>query len=59
MTISSEQLYLLMQVLKDSLEIKMGYDWTFEMKLEKRKTFYEELIKQAITTDRVNINGCE
>lgn len=48
MTISGEQLYFLMQVLNDSLKFEMGYDWPFTIRREKRKQFYDALIKEMM-----------
>lgn len=56
MKITGEQLNFLIQVLRDSLEIQMGYDWTFKYKKEKRKEFYQSLIEELLSSAKVQIN---
>jgi len=55
MQITGEQLFFLVQVLKDSLDIQMGYDWSFNYKLEQRKLFYNKFIQLLLSQDTVNI----
>lgn len=55
MQISGEQLYYLVQVLKDSLDIQMGYDWSFKSKRDSRKEFYEKLLKSALNQEAIDI----
>lgn len=55
MKITGNQLFFLMQVLKDSLEIQMGYDWNFTQKREERKKFHEELLKSLLLNEKVNV----
>jgi hypothetical protein len=55
MHITGEQLYFLIQVLKDSLDLQQGYDWPFTHKRETRKKFHEELIKTIITNENVSV----
>lgn len=55
MQISGEQLYYLVQVLKDSLDIQMGYDWSFKSKRDSRKEFYEKLLKSILTQDKIDV----
>jgi len=55
MKITGEQLLFLVQVLKDSLEIQMGHDWTFKNKREQRQKFYDTLLKELISQNIVKI----
>ncbi len=55
MQISGDQLYYLVQVLKESLDIQMGYDWSFTSKRDSRKDFYERLIKSLMLQDKIDI----
>lgn len=56
MQISGKQLWFLVQVLKDSLELQMGYDWSFKYRLEQRKAFHEELLQLLITQNNVDVS---
>lgn len=55
MQLQGEQLLFLVQVLKDSLEIQMGYDWPFTHRRDQRKSFYENLINSALSQEQINI----
>lgn len=55
MQINGEQLFFLLQILKDSLDIQMGYDWNFKYKKEKRKNFYEELLRSILSQENFHI----
>lgn len=55
MHISGEQLFYLVQVLKDSLTIQMGYDWNFTSKRDSRKDFHDRLIKSLMLQDKIDI----
>jgi hypothetical protein len=54
MIISGEQLLFLVQVLKDSLDIQMGYDWNFKSNRDQRKKFHEELLK-LLSSEQINV----
>jgi hypothetical protein len=61
MKMTGEQLLFLMQVLKDSLDIQMGYDWSFNHKKDQRKAFYDKFIEllisqQSIETPAIDIS---
>lgn len=56
MQISGEQLFYLVQVLKDSLDIQMGYDWSFKNKRDNRKEFLEKLMKSILTQEKVDVS---
>lgn len=55
MQITGDQLLFLVQVLKDSLNIEMGYGWVFEQSRNKRKIFYDEFMKNLISQQDINI----
>lgn len=55
MKIKGDELFFLIQVLKDSLEIQNGYDWSFKYKKNERKIFYEKLIKEILLQHKINI----
>lgn len=56
MQISGDQLLFLIQVLKDSLDIQMGYDWSFKYKKEQRSQFYEKFIQTILSKEHFSID---
>ena len=57
MKITGEQLFFLIQVLKDSLEIQMGYDWSFHHKRDERKKFYNKFIQSILLQHDIHVEG--
>lgn len=57
MKITSDQLFFMIQVLEDSLEIQMGYDWSFKYKRDKRKAFKDEIFKSLIAQESIDIQS--
>lgn len=55
MQITGEELFFLIQVLKDSLDIQMGYDWSFTQKREQRKIFYDKFIQSLVSQQAIEI----
>lgn len=55
MKIPASQLLQLMQILKDSMEIQMGYDWNFKSTHAERKKLYDELLKSIVSEQIIEI----
>lgn len=55
MQITGEQFFYLVQVLKDSLDIQLGYDWSFHSKRDSRQDFYRQLLKSIMVQDKIEI----
>ncbi|HHF7341042.1 TPA: hypothetical protein ACPSKZ_000691 [Legionella anisa] len=55
MQITGKQLVFLIQVLKDSLEVQMGYGWIFKYNHEQRESFYQELIESLFSQNDVEV----
>lgn len=55
MQITGQQLLFLVRVLKDSLDIQMGYDWNFHDKRDQRKIFYDRLIESLVSQQSIEI----
>jgi hypothetical protein len=59
MQITGEQLFFLVQVLRDSLDIQMGYDWSFRKKRDERKQFYENFIYTILSQKNIDIKDLD
>lgn len=55
MKITGEQLFFLIEVLKDSLKIQLGYDWNFTHRQKERKVFYKDFMHTLISQQDVDI----
>lgn len=57
MKITGEQLIFLVDILKDSLEVQMGYDWVFKSSRDQRKLFHDNLLKCLLSQQKVEVKG--
>ena len=48
MKLTNQQVWLLIEILRDSLEVGASYTYVFKQSLAQRKGFYDLLIKQAV-----------
>lgn len=55
MQITGTQLLFLIQVLKDSTEIQMGYDWNFANKRQERQKFHDDLLTSLFLKEKINV----
>lgn len=53
--LNREGIKILPKILKDSLDIQMGYDWSFHHKREQRKIFYDKFIECLVSQQSIEI----